>query len=736
MEKENTTLLDHTLQSSAIFSSVTSIREAFCVIVSLLCSHVAFHRQAALVGKPFGLGYLNKYADHIFRTCFCATAAFSATVESLTSPIIAKGPACSVNNGAVQVTPNCVDATYQMVVIDAEEDFTAPVAHRRISGHFDGTNIDFNVYLPKSGWDGRFFQMVYPLQNSTADDHEIGFGASSGGYTNRVAGGGGYRADAAVAKLSRAIAAEYYKTDQTIYGYVYGGSGGSLVTVGAIENTFDVWQGAIPLVQAIIISNPNNFCIRAMAGLVLEAQKENIRDSVRPGGDQNPFNRLDAVGKEVLAEVTELGLALGAFEDWEGLAGNRTNFLRTFRVLVPPTIAAFDPTYIDDFWTKDGYLGTERSRLGDFYRKAVFEFTTTVKAVQVDAGGVPVSITLTEARPRPPAYGLQATIKSSDGKSSLGQFTVQIAKGSTTAEVDPEQNATVLGTLSRGAKLQIDSRAWLTGSAYHRYQVPTQAGLYGYDYLRNADGTPKYPQRNILIGPSIARSASGGATFTGNITAKVMVMNTLKDFDSFQWHADWYKTQVQSALGPRFDDNFRLYYTDNADHFLEPVPQGQLTRIVSYHPAYEQHLRDLSAWVEKGTRPPAGTSYTVRHGQVKVAASGAQRKGIQPVVDLTVRGRSQVTVKSGQVVSFTANIEVPPGTGLVTSVEWDFEGTGNFVKRDFGSPKAVVKVTASRKYQKRGTYYAAVRVASNRDGDVTTPYAQVANLGRVRVIVN
>ncbi|KAH7186589.1 hypothetical protein DER44DRAFT_816826 [Fusarium oxysporum] len=674
-------------------------------------------------------------------SCFCATTAFAATVEAITSPIVAKGPACVTNNGAVQVTADCVDSTYNTVIIDAEQDFTTPVAHRRVSGHFSETNVDFNIYLPKSGWDGRFFQLVYPLQNSIAEDHEIGFGADSGGYTNHVAGGGGYRADAAVAKLSRTIAAEYYQSDRKIYGYIYGASGGSLVIVGAIENTFDVWQGAIPLVQAIAISNPNNFCIRAMTGLVLESQKEKIRDSVRPGGDNDPLRHLNAVGKKVLTEVTELGLAFEAFEDWEGLAGNRTNFLRTFRLIVLPNIVRFDPTYLNDFWTKDGYLGTEKSDLGDFYRKAVVEFNTTVKSAQVGSGGVPVSITLAKTPSIPPAYGLQATIKSVDGKSALGQFTIQIAKGSLTAEIDPGQNATVLARISKGSRIEVNNRAWLAASVYHRYQVPTQPGFYGYDYLRKADGTPKYPQRNLLIGPIIARAASGGGTFTGNITGKVIVMDTLKDFDAFPWHADWYRSEVKETLADRFDDNFRLYYSDHSDHYLEPVPRDQLTRIVSYHPAYEQHLRDLSAWVEKGKQPPTGTSYSVSHGQVQVPATAARRKGIQPVVDLTVSGKTQITILAQKTVSFKAHIEVPTDTGSITSVEWDLEGTGNFkgtgtFGKDFAGGKAILDVTVSRAYQKRGTYFAAVRVTSNRDGDVKTPYAQVANIGRVRVVVN
>ncbi|KAH7141891.1 hypothetical protein EDB81DRAFT_899276 [Dactylonectria macrodidyma] len=670
-------------------------------------------------------------------SCLCATAAFSATADAFTSPIIAEGPECLTKDTVVQVTPDCVDFTYKTVIIDGETDVTVPTLHRRISGHFDGTSIDFNIYFPKSGWDGRFFQMVYPLQNSTADDHEIGFAADSGGYTNRVAGGGGYRADAAVAKISRTLAAEYYKEpDAKIYGYVYGGSGGSMVAIGAIENTFDVWQGAIPFVQAVSVSNPNNFCVRAMAGIVLEAQKERIIDSVRPGGDMNPFSHLDPVSREVLTEVTELGIPLSAFEDFAGVAENRTNFLRTFRVLVPPTVAAFDPTYVNDFWAKDGYLGTEKSRLGDFYRKSLYEYDTVVQKVQVDPRNVPVSVALDKVSSTPPAFGLQFTIKSKDGKSTLGQFTAQLDKNSKTAVIDPEQNSTVIASLSKGSKVHVDNRAWLAGSVYHRYQVPTQAGFYGYDYLRNADGQPKYPQRSVLIGDTISFGASGGSTYTGNITAKVIVMDSLKDFDAFPWHADWYKGVVREALGDRFNDNYRLYYTDNADHFSEPVPQDQLTRIVSYHGAYEQHLRDLSAWVEKGKTPPPETSYTVSHGQVKVPATAAQRKGIQPVVNLAVNGKAQVTVKAGRSVAFNAHIELPPNTGSVTSVEWDFEGTGDFVKKGFGKAKGTIDLTASWRFQRQGTYYVAVRVASNRNGDAKTPYAQVANLGRMRVIVN
>nr|CEG05035.1 unnamed protein product [Fusarium clavum] len=665
-------------------------------------------------------------------------AVFANLAESLTSPIIVKGPSCQEkNNGAVLVTADCIDSKFNTVIVDSQKDISTPIPHRRISGHFNGSKIDFNIYLPKSEWKGRFFQLVYPLQNSTAEDVEILFGAESGGYTNRVAGGGGYRADAAVAKLSRTLAMNYYeKPKRNIYGYIYGASGGSFVTAGAIENTLDVWQGGIPIVQAVPISNPNNFCLRAFAGLTLGSQKAAIVDSVRPGTNSSPFARLDAVGREALREVTELGIPLDAFEDFEDIAGNRTSFLQTFRTMVIPTIESFDPSYFDDFWTKKGYLGTERSKLGDFFRKSLVEYNATIQAVEVGDRGVPVAIKLNEVPPTPPEFGIQLVVKSKDGKSRLGTFTAQLDSRLKTAVIDLEQNSTVLALLTQGTQVNVNNRAWLAAASYHRHQVPTRDGFYAYDYLRDTDGQPKYPQRDVIIGDTISFGASGGCSFNGNITSKVIVMDALQDFDALPWQATWYRAQVQKALGPRFNDNYRLHYVANADHFIDPVPQDQRTRIVEYNPAYQQHLRDLSAWVETGHQPPDGTSFAVDNGQVKVPAIAAQRKSIQPVVDLRVNGKERVTIKAGRPLSFSAHIEVPPKTGFVPSVEWDFDGTGKFTKGGVRTLQTVVDVKAPHTYWKEGIYYPSVRVTSHRVGSTKDQFGQVANLGRMRVIVN
>ncbi|KAI8651842.1 hypothetical protein LRP88_10851 [Fusarium phalaenopsidis] len=121
--------------------------------------------------------------------------------------------------------------------------------------------------------------------------------------------------------------------------------------------------------------------------------------------------------------------------------------------------------------------------------------------------------------------------------------------------------------------------------------------------------------------------------------------------------------------------------------------------------------------------------------QVKISTIAAQRKGIQPVVGLTSNGKTPIRVRVGQSVVFKAHIEVSASTGSVTSVQWDFEGTGDFVKKGFRKAKGNMDVTVFRKYQKQGTYYAAARVASNRKGDAKTPYAQVQNIGRMRIVV-
>ena len=168
------------------------------------------------------------------RVATAAAVALGASlVPMVWAPSAWAAPTCA--GSPMLVTADCVDPTYNQPVIDSATDLTTPVPLHKVSGHFDDsanhdTGTRFNIYLPPKGqWDGRFFQNVYPTQDENASDDNVSFGAASGAYTVQTFTNGsfGYRVDAAAAKFSKTVAASYYGSSERIYGYIWGGSGGS-----------------------------------------------------------------------------------------------------------------------------------------------------------------------------------------------------------------------------------------------------------------------------------------------------------------------------------------------------------------------------------------------------------------------------------------------------------------------------------------------------------------------------
>ncbi|MEU0649571.1 hypothetical protein [Streptomyces umbrinus] len=166
-------------------------------------------------------------------------------------------------------------------------------------------------------------------------------------------------ASRAVHKDSRVKAADLLVQEPgRIFGYIYGGSGGSYQTIGAMENTTGVWDGAVPFIPGVPTSTPNNFFVRAFARLVLQDDAEQIADAVSPGGSGDPYTGLSEVERAVLREVTRMGVPLRAWQDPSYVLGlHDPQGLLGFAGVV----RAMDPTYMDDFWSKPGYLGTEQS---------------------------------------------------------------------------------------------------------------------------------------------------------------------------------------------------------------------------------------------------------------------------------------------------------------------------------------------------------------------------------------
>jgi hypothetical protein len=83
----------------------------------------------------------------------------------------------------------------------------------------------------------------------------------------------------------------------------------------------------------------------------------------------------------------------------------------------------------------------------------------------------------------------------------------------------------------------------------------------------------------------------------------------------------------------------------------------------------------------------------------------------------------------------SATIEVPPNTGKVVAVEWNFAGAGGYVPAELGDIRPAVSVKATHAYSQPGTYFPVLRATSQGEGDPKTQFGRPQNLGRARVIV-
>jgi hypothetical protein len=191
---------------------------------------------------------------------------------------------------------------------------------------------------------------------------------------------------------------------------------------------------------------------------------------------------------------------------------------------------------------------------------------------------------------------------------------------------------------------------------------------------------------------------------------------------------------VEEHLGGAIDEHFRLWFTDNALHGDDELQESPL-HTVSYLGVLQQALRDLSRWVEEGVAPPVSTTYEVVDGQVIVPVDAAARRGIQPVVSLTVDGGQRGDGATGHEFTFRAVTEVPEGTGVIVAIAWDFDGSGSFSEAEPVVAAARVVVERRRCFPAPGTFFPVVRVVARREGTASGPFARLQNLARVRVVV-
>ena len=651
--------------------------------------------------------------------------------------------------------------------VDVDEWREDPVQHRYVHGGFTGTETRFSFYLPPPPlYGGRFFQHITPVpdsellaQQATGQEDKIGFAIDSGAYFVETNGGGGlggygdpdptiaaYRAHAACARFSRTVAAEMYGEHRP-FGYAYGGSGGGYRTIGCIENTVGVWDGVVPYVIGSPMAIPNMFTVRMHAQRLLRNSFDRIVDALEPGGSGVPDAGLSDDERDALAEVTRMGFPP---RSWFGY---RTMGMHAFPVLYRGMRMA-DPGYFEDFWSEPGYLGADpppsltRDRVR--HRCAVQATIAEDEAAALglalgpqpgrargrvdtawqgagEAEPVPVAVRLSAAVPVD-VEGAELLVHSGAAE---GARLLLLSVAGDVAVFGPGDAESAL-RLRPGDDVEVDNSGFLAAQTYHRHQVPEGGDFPVWDQFRRADGTPRYPQRPLLLGPLFA-AAAAGTVQTGRFKGKMIVVECLLDREAMPWQADWYRTKVREHVGDD-DAHFRLWFTDNALHGDNEV-QEDPTHTISYIGVLHQALRDVSRWVESGVEPPASTRYEVVEGQVVVPPEAARRGGVQPVVALRVDGGPRADVGVGDEVVLRATAAVPPGTGTIVALEWDFDGSGRFDVRETVAPGEAASVERSWSFAEPGTYFPVVRVAAHRLGDATSPYGRLENLARVRVVV-
>jgi hypothetical protein len=475
-----------------------------------------------------------------------------------------------------------------------------------------------------------------------------------------------------------------------------------------------------------------------------------IVDALEPGGSGDMYAGLDVEEREALAEVTRMGFPPRSWFDVDRIALGYTG---VFCSLVD-NIVKWDPEYFEDFWTVPGYLGASPT---DSLERARVQHKTTisrvVKSSEAAELGLPMSMSAMfgdsdedlpaalrlASLPEGELRGASMTIAS--GRAAGHVLHISGVVGDFVMTGFGEVHLDAMSAIEAGDEVVIDNAIYLATQTYHRHQVPGP-DYSVWDQFRTADG-PMYPQRPTLLGYRYARQGAG-SVMSGRFAGKMIVVGALMDEAAYVWQADWYRSLVAQALGPRLDDQYRLWFVDHAMHTAPNVMPGdakpvRTTRVVPYSGVLQQALRDLSAWVELGIAPPASTRYEMVDGQLRVPARAAERRGIQPVVLLTANGRARAEVAVGEVVQFSAVIEVPPGAGVVVGAEWDFEGDGDFPVvepfEDATSSMARLTLATTYAFSEPGTYFPALRAAVHREGDFQSPFARVQNLGRVRVVV-
>jgi hypothetical protein len=735
---------------------------------------------------PNGKGRATVVTRSCGRLVALATALCLGTM--LTAPSAAAeeckfAPLAKINHDSgaepqLLIDGKCTDPAYNesTFVVDKVEQLTFQVPdggplipYTEVTGHFPATKTYATLTPPvrssptvhrqnyvfrfpaKQLWRNRSMQQQHPTGGGQVDNR---MAFTNGAFSiNWMSAGSGnsqatHRIHAGATLVAKAYANRHYGNTGKIFSYFWGCSGGGIVSMAAAENVTGIWDGVQPACMGPTgVATFHSFHWQALYTMAIpQAKRDAIAAAAAPGGSGDIYAGLNEEEKAVLNEFISAGYPLP-------IIGN--HFKGLDLPLVPPlAIRVADPTYEDDFWSKPGYAGANPP---NYLKAALVDGWATITGIARDAAGNPTAIQFDPATiPQLGTIGdayLEYWVYGDDGKThlvdaergigptALGKAryglvgTFDRAAGSMALtgtykqrwgpDLQYRNSKLLLDGLKVGGKVRINNRFILAMYFYPRHS--NIAGARSYDQYRNADGSPKYPQRRDISVLAFGNYGTmGGRIETGDVKTKTMIMEGMADNLSWPLFNASYAEQIQRTLGAaKAEQMMRLYIHDNGRHSTGGGEPG----------VFQQSIQDLMAWAERGVVPPKSTQYTIRNGQVILAKEAAERHGLQPVMNFTVNGGSRAVVGVNQTVNLVGLLEMPPKGGRIVRYKWTIDGKDE-IAVVVSPPMPAVEVARSLSFDKPGIYVVRLTVEGQRDG-LLNPLNQtlMQNFKDVQVVV-
>lgn len=673
------------------------------------------------------------------------------------------------------IDETCVDPYFNainfVITSTTQHSYTGvggPIPYTEINGHFrardpkvnplptgvtDSPTLrqqDYVIRIPaKRFFRNRSMQIQHPVTPDSIIDNRLAFsnGAMSVNHVNAgpMNSSAHWRHHAAATKIAEDLARKMHGTTGKFYGYYWGCSGGGQMAQAAAEGQTGVWEGVIVVCPAVRGTPAHAFQWTGHFALAISPEKRARLMELRAVG--GGVNAVDG-----LSDAERALLYAGLNEEEKSVlnellaAGYPLNELNTFLMLSPPVgtneIFYLDPTYEDDFWSKPGYAG---SNPPSYLAAAKMDGFATLTAINRNAAGAIESVQLDPSTipPVPAASaspigttGQRFYVYAPDGRTRVvdpvsrseayGALSGTLDRKTGLLTLTGRNSAVLLGALARDGRIRVTNRFLLAAYFYPRHTI--MPGYYHYDQYRNADGTPKYPQRPFSVTDLLTLNSGAGVLSLGNIKTKVMLFQNLSDFLAFPSWVAGYANSIEQRLGKaKAEQMLRVYYQERGGHTNAGIVGG----------VFNQALIDMMFWAEKGIppKPSSQWSFELPLTQVILSPDAAVRKGLQPVVNVTVNGGDHAAVEVNQPVKLVANLAMPPATGTIVQYDWTY-GTATDATV---LPRPLQKVDVSRtvSFTAPGNYIIRLTANGQREGLVEPADQTLAqNYKEVRVIVN